>query len=94
MTIRFLTNRNIQLPPVDDDDRRFKENINTVIRDLAMSLSKDMETLTGDDGVVLSVTATNPVESTGGVNPVISMDAATASAPGYATAAQITKLDG
>jgi hypothetical protein len=45
-------------------------------------------------GTITDVTGTSPVVSSGGTTPAISMPAATASAPGHATAAQITKLDG
>ena len=45
-------------------------------------------------GTVLSVTATAPVASTAGTNPVISMAAATDSVPGYLTAADHTTFNG
>jgi hypothetical protein len=50
---------------------------------------------TGNVGTVTSVSGTAPVSvATGTTTPVISMAAATASVNGYATATQITKLDG
>ena len=49
---------------------------------------------TANVGTVTGVTGTAPVASSGGAAPAISMAAATASVDGYATATQITKLDG
>ena len=49
---------------------------------------------TANVGTVTGVTGTAPVVSSGGAAPAISMAAATASVNGYATATQITKLDG
>lgn len=48
----------------------------------------------GPAGSVQTVTATAPVTSTGGANPVIGMPAATASVNGYMTSTYASKLDG
>lgn len=47
-----------------------------------------------DDTWVSSVTATAPIQSTGGATPVISIDAATTSAAGSMSASDKSKLDG
>lgn len=58
------------------------------------TISNEIVLSGGPAGSVQSVTATAPVTSTGGANPIIAMAAATASVNGYMTSTYAAKLDG